>query len=190
METADRPRRRDAAQSRERLLRAAGELFADRGYDQTTARDIGERAGVDPAMIARYFGGKAQLYIAVLHAESGVEPPSDFLDPERLAGLVARATRQGPGPIYQVAVRTYDDPKANDAALTELQRRIVAPVRERLEERGTDHAQLRAEVLTSALIGVFLSRRTGALAALAEAPEQELLVILKELLEGGANPSH
>ena len=55
------PRRRDSAASRDRLLSAAGELFADRGFDRTSAREIGERAGVDPTMIARYFGGKAQL---------------------------------------------------------------------------------------------------------------------------------
>lgn len=59
-------RRRDSARSRQLLLEAAAGLFAERGFDRSTTREIGERAGVDPALIARYFGGKAQLYLAVL----------------------------------------------------------------------------------------------------------------------------
>ncbi|WP_156036082.1 helix-turn-helix domain-containing protein [Blastococcus sp. URHD0036] len=41
-------RRRDATDSRERLLRAAAHVFAERGYEQTTVREIGQRAAVDP----------------------------------------------------------------------------------------------------------------------------------------------
>jgi AcrR family transcriptional regulator len=62
---ADKPgtrRRHDAQASREALLDAATALFEARGYQATTVRDIGERAAVDPALIARYFGGKEGLY--------------------------------------------------------------------------------------------------------------------------------
>ena len=49
------PRKRyDSAASRVALLEAAARLFHGRGYDATTVREIGERAGVDPALIARY----------------------------------------------------------------------------------------------------------------------------------------
>ncbi|MEU3980690.1 TetR family transcriptional regulator [Streptomyces sp. NPDC026672] len=175
-------RRRDAEGSRERLLKAAAELFADRGYDQTTAREIGERAEVDPTMIARYFGGKAQLYIAVLHAERGVDPASDFLDPAHLTYLAEKATHQGPGPIYQVAVGPFGDAAADRAAREELHHRIVDPVRRRLDAQGVQHAQLRAELLTAALIGVFLARGTDTLPALKAAPLHELLPLLNTLV--------
>ena len=42
---------------------------ASRGSSGTTIREIGERAGVDAALIARYFGSKADLYIAAVAAE-------------------------------------------------------------------------------------------------------------------------
>jgi len=67
-------RRRDSARSRQALLDAAATLFSERGFDRTTVREIGERATVDPALIARYFGGKAGLYVETLRAstEAGV----------------------------------------------------------------------------------------------------------------------
>ena len=60
---------RDAQASRRALLEAADALFDERGYDAATVRDIGERAGVDAALIARYFGGKEGLYLATLQQE-------------------------------------------------------------------------------------------------------------------------
>ena len=177
------PRRRDAAASRERLLRAAGTLFAERGYDRTTARDIGELADVDPTMIARYFGGKAQLFIAVLNAESDADRFADLFDPARLAYLIGHVDRQGPGPVTQVAVRPYDDPSAHAAAATELRRRIVAPLRERFEREGDEQAELRAEVLTAAFVGVVLARRAGTLEHLAGADPEDLLPLVRRLLD-------
>ena len=48
------------------LVLAAQDLFGQRGFESTTIRDIGDRAGVDAALIARYFGSKADLYIAAV----------------------------------------------------------------------------------------------------------------------------
>lgn len=182
MATTARKRRYDADESRQRLLRAASELFADRGYDHTTARDIGERAEVDAAMIARYFGSKAQLYIAVLHDERGVDPASDFLDPDHLATLLRKVSHQGPGPIYQIAMGPYADADADQAAREELIHRVVDPVRRRLETEGAPYASLRAELLSAALIGIFICRRAGVLPDLSAASDETLLPLLGELL--------
>jgi AcrR family transcriptional regulator len=57
-------RRPGKSTTRQELLDAARELFAARGTDATT-REIAERAGVDPAMIAHYFGSKGALFDAV-----------------------------------------------------------------------------------------------------------------------------
>ncbi|GAA3753321.1 TetR/AcrR family transcriptional regulator [Streptomyces tremellae] len=176
------PRRRDAAASRERLLTAAGELFGERGYDRTTARDIGERAGVDPSMIARYFGSKAELFIAVLRAESDTDTFADLFDDKRLAGLIGRIDRQGPGPVTQVAVRPYADPAAQAAAAEELDRRIVAPLRDRFSRADEENPALRAELLTAAFVGVALARRAGTLAHLAAADPGTLLPLVRRLL--------
>jgi len=53
--------------TREALLVAAREEFAEKGFAAATVRSIGARAGVDPAMISHYFGGKAGLFREVTH---------------------------------------------------------------------------------------------------------------------------
>jgi AcrR family transcriptional regulator len=63
-----RPRRRDAAATREALLAAGTELFAERGYDGAPVALIAARAGVNKAMINYHFGGKRKLYLAIVGA--------------------------------------------------------------------------------------------------------------------------
>lgn len=51
--------------TRHAIAAAAKELFAANGFERTTVREIGARAGIDPSMIIRYFGGKDALFAAV-----------------------------------------------------------------------------------------------------------------------------
>jgi AcrR family transcriptional regulator len=51
--------------TREAIEAAARELFSLNGFDRTTMRDIGARAGIDPSMIIRYFGSKDLLFARV-----------------------------------------------------------------------------------------------------------------------------
>ncbi len=54
------------ADCRERILEAAGEIFAECGFRGATVRKICERAKVNVAAINYYFGGKEKLYSEVL----------------------------------------------------------------------------------------------------------------------------
>jgi AcrR family transcriptional regulator len=56
--TAARPR---AVQTRERLLAAAGEAFAERGFHATTTRDIAAAAGMSPAAVYVHHESKEEL---------------------------------------------------------------------------------------------------------------------------------
>ncbi|WP_051966536.1 TetR/AcrR family transcriptional regulator [Kitasatospora mediocidica] len=181
-------RRRDSGRSRELLLEAAAELFGERGYDRTTTREIGERAGVDPALIARYYGGKAQLYIAVMRAEQGDTTPADLLAPERLRELLARVAHRGPGPVFRAAALPHDDPVVQDAARAQLHSRLVSPLCEHFTREGLDRPQLRAEVAVAAFVGVVLARNGGAFDELAAAGPEELFELVHDLL-GGTLPN-
>ena len=60
---------------RARLLTAAREVFAEKGYRGATTRDIAERAGVTEPMVFRHFGSKTALF-----EEAAVEPVVAFMD--------------------------------------------------------------------------------------------------------------
>lgn len=52
--------------TRERILAAALEVFAERGFDGARTRDIAERAGANLGLLPYYFGGKLQLWRAAV----------------------------------------------------------------------------------------------------------------------------
>lgn len=82
-DTADRTRRSDGAQTRERLLLSALRLFAEQGYDRTSTREIAQAAQANVGAIAYYFGDKQGLYRAAF-TEVGGNPRDDiarFADP-------------------------------------------------------------------------------------------------------------
>ena len=179
------PRRRDAAATRTALLDAASTLFDERGYERTTVRELAERAGVDAALIPRYFGSKAGLYLAALQAEPAAGP-TDLLDADRLAELLARTRRRGPGPVLAAAAGTHDDPSVQDAAAAALQARVVMPLLRRFTDAGMADAQLRAELATAAFAGIVRGRSAAALPALSAVEDRQLLPLVAALLRGVA----
>ena len=83
-----RGRRPGGADTRASLLDAPRVVFAERGFDGATVRVIADRAGVDPAMVNHWFGGKQSLFVAALNLPAD---PATILgeavpgDPEHLA---------------------------------------------------------------------------------------------------------
>lgn len=64
--TSTTPRTRDADRSREAILDAAEQLFAERGFDRVTLADIGAAASLSRGAPRYFFGAKEELYAAVL----------------------------------------------------------------------------------------------------------------------------
>ncbi len=58
-------RARDAERTREAILEAATEEFAERGYAGARVDGIANRAGANKQLVYRYFGTKAELYRTV-----------------------------------------------------------------------------------------------------------------------------
>ena len=169
---APAPRRpRDAAATRRDLLTAAQQLFGQKGYERTTIREIGQAAGADPALIARYFGSKADLYLAAVAADR-LDDDEGPTDPDRADAPVAdlaeaalvvlrRTAAHGPGPVLQALVRDDASPEIRAAAAARLVRRMVEPLTAQYAAAGADRPALRAQVAVAAVLGTSLGRALG-----------------------------
>jgi AcrR family transcriptional regulator len=57
--------RRDGQETRQRLLEAASEIFAERGYHEARVSDICEAANAASGAVNYHFGSKERLYVEV-----------------------------------------------------------------------------------------------------------------------------
>jgi len=186
------PRRRDAVATRSALLVAARELFDSHGFRGTTVRMIGERAGVDQALIARYFGGKAELYQAVL-ADAGAQPEvaaDDAPPPPRRSTrevvdlLLERVDQHGVGPVLRALTAPDLEPGTREALMGRLRERVITPLARALEDEGAGDPTLRAELIVAMLIGVMTTRANASMPRVAAADRRELAELIERMLAG------
>jgi AcrR family transcriptional regulator len=91
-------RRRDAVRTRREILEVATREFADQGYAGARVDEIAARTRTTKRMIYYYFGGKEQLYVAVLEAAYATiraaegEVDVDHLDPRAAIRRLAELT--------------------------------------------------------------------------------------------------
>lgn len=109
---------------RQRLVEAAGQVFAEKGFDRATGKEICERAHTNTAAVNYYFGGMEGLYKAVVW-----EAHNRFVTFEAASAAIAgkgdaKARLEA---ILNLAVRTISGPEFSSWALRVLGREIVAP---------------------------------------------------------------
>ncbi|GAA1330038.1 TetR/AcrR family transcriptional regulator [Pseudonocardia xinjiangensis] len=171
----DPPRRRDRAATHAALLEAAQRRFASEGYDAVSVRDVAADAGVDAALVFRYFGSKAGLFRA---ATSPLPAPADLADgsAEALPGRLLRAVVPDAGqPVGEEQLLALLRSSGHAEARAQLHRQMcdgyVAALAELAEEPGRD---LRAELVGALLLGISLQRSVVGTPALAAASAAEI----------------
>jgi AcrR family transcriptional regulator len=65
--------------TRDKILESAVKLFAEKGFTGTTTKEIAEKAGVNEALVFRYFSTKRALYHAIIERKIKGEPESESL---------------------------------------------------------------------------------------------------------------
>jgi AcrR family transcriptional regulator len=181
------PRRRDAARTRQLLLDRARVRFIRDGYAATTVRDIADDAGVNVALINRYFTSKEGLFEACLDtAATSISKEVGELTPEELAGRIVRrilgkAEHGGLQDSYLMLLRTTGDERIDAmrrAILTAASRKLTAAWGPHPDEATL----LRAQVVLAAAIGIALLKTSVGLAPLASADEQALTGPVTDLI--------
>ncbi|MEV6346248.1 helix-turn-helix domain-containing protein [Actinoplanes sp. NPDC051851] len=187
------PRRRDAARTRQLLLDVASRRFATIGYSATTVREIADEAGVNVALINRYFVSKEGLYEAALQAgfaglrEAAGEDVTPRTVPETIAGMIAwQTTVEGPDRGLLLLLRPAGDEKTDRIRLRYLGLfgQKLGTAAERL---GSRPDVLRAQIALAVSIGITLLR-TSALEPLASATAEDLAGPVRDILSALMRP--
>jgi AcrR family transcriptional regulator len=180
-------RRRDAAKTRALLLDTARRRFALDGYSSTTLRDIADEAGVNVALIARYFESKEGLFEACLTAtvdelrrETGEVPLSEIH--RVIAEQATRLDVEGPPSRLMLLLRSSGDEGAE-----EIRRGVLRLSAERLAiaagwRPGNDDLLLRAQMVLAASLGIVLLRSVGTMEPLQSADSDALAGPLRDLV--------
>lgn len=175
-------RPRDAAKTRQTLLAAARRRFAEDGYAATTVRDIADEAGVNVALINRYFSSKEGLFEACLHAAGDdLRRTAGDVPLERVGEMIARqVTGQAGGALPSELVlllRSSGDEKADQIRIGMLRassERLAALAGWTPDHPRADELLLRAQVVLATAVGVSVLRSMTRLEPLALAAEEDL----------------
>ena len=181
-------RSRNADRTRADLLAAARRRFGAEGYERTTIRAIAADAGVDAALVSRYFGGKQELFAAVADLR---------LDLPDLTGVP-------PGQLGRVlldrffAVWEDDDTflallrvaMTNDGVTQTLRQVFATQVAPALSAAVPDHPHERAGLVGAFIIGLAATRYALSVPNLAGLDRDQLTAwaapVLEQILTGPA----
>ncbi|MFI7099634.1 TetR/AcrR family transcriptional regulator [Streptomyces sp. NPDC050161] len=170
-----RAREHGAASTRTALIEAAAGRFGRYGYDGASVRDIARDAGVDAALVYRYFGSKDALFQLVSTNITLFDPLLEIPLEEVPAWICAFVTRgpkddEVPHPVLSV-LRSSSRGEALDRFRDEVTEVFTERFAARLE--GPD-ARLRAELLAAWMLGTSLLCKAFRTPALDNAPEATL----------------
>ena len=174
--TGRRPGKQD---TREEILAAAKEAFAERGYDGASIRLIAAGAGVDPALVHHYFGTKDQLFLAAMQAP---------IDPAEILPRILTGDRDHIGErLVRTLLSVWDSPAGGPAAaivrsavsnetMAKILREFVVNriLRRAAKQLDLDPAEapLRGTLLATQLSGLIMVRYIIKIEPLASAPPE------------------
>jgi AcrR family transcriptional regulator len=186
------PRPRNAAATREAILKSARRAFARAGYDGAGVREIAAGAGVTAMLVNRYFGSKEKLF-AEVSADTMRDPvilTADNLAAPDLAKALTRAlvkvTTPGETPLdgFLILLHSASSPKAAEIGREWIRRGHQATLEGAVQ--GPLAAE-RAGVFLALVAGLQVMRQMMEIPALAKAEpmalEQILIPIVRSLIE-------
>jgi AcrR family transcriptional regulator len=180
--TGRRPGNQD---TREAILAAARDAFADKGFDGASIRQIATSAGVDPALVHHYFGSKDQLFIATLQIPID---PGEII-PKALAGdrdhvgerLIRAFLAAWDSPAGVVAAALMRSALSNDQMARLLREFVVNRILRRATQGlGVDPAEapLRGNLVATQIAGLAIVRYLIKIEPMASLPSEAVVAAI------------
>ncbi|WP_069813942.1 TetR/AcrR family transcriptional regulator [Streptomyces sp. TP-A0874] len=180
---------REGPGARERILLAAREEFAARGYDKTSVRGIGRTARVDPALVHHYFGSKEQVFAAAI--ELSFEPAAQVAD------LVSQSPEHAGERLARLFLGVWENPATkapllavlrsavtHEAAAAVLREVVLRTVLERVATNlDVPNPKLRAELAGAQMVGIAMLRYVIEVEPLATADASEIVELVAPNLQ-------
>lgn len=122
----------DRQKTQLQLLEAAGQEFAEKGFDRTTAKEICERAGINTAAVNYYFGGIEGLHAAVLEEARNRLFSADAISAAVAGKSDAKAKLEA---VLNVVAEALTGPLSSSWVFAVLGRELVSPSPSMLETK-------------------------------------------------------
>ncbi len=155
-------------ETRERILRAAARLIAEKGYARTTTRVIAETAGVNEVTLFRHFGSKRNLLSALIQDRSVLPNLTDLIanqltgeyhqDLTLFASVFLNALLQRQDALRLILCEANELPEIRDV-VAQIPKQLRTVLTEYLKKK-IDEGLLRnldPELIAQAFLGMFFS---------------------------------
>jgi AcrR family transcriptional regulator len=189
-------RRPGPTSTRALILSAAAECFAADGYDATSMRRVAATAGVDPALVRRFFGGKERLFSEMAAA---------LIVPERVLASVSEGEPEAagerllryflsllgdvscPGPFFGLIRSAVTSEHAAGLLRRLLAEQVLGKLAALLRSQT---AELGAALAASQLVGLAIARYAVRLDPLATADIDDLVCWVGPVIQSYLTGSH
>lgn len=173
-------KRRNASETKARIIKSAQQLFAAHGYAQAGIREIATHAGVAVSLVPQHFGSKAELFEAALTeamaASTALEGPREQLG-RKLVDLVVNG---GDMRLPAMVVLSTGDPDAREITARVTRERIITGLAERL---GPPDARDRAMELTMLSTGFLIYARQLPVGEVSERTRNRFAQLLQAIID-------
>ncbi|WP_394361691.1 TetR family transcriptional regulator [Amycolatopsis sp. SB7-3] len=179
---------RTGAESKQRILRVARELFHEHGYGGTTVRMIATAAEVDPAMVFYFFGTKQGLFSAAIEISGDVPPAVEALFDGGLDGIGERLVRtlvenldkSDRTPLMMLTRSAPTDSRAEALLREFIDREITGRLAALLD---TPDAAVRAGMVNVQILGLAVARYIMRIEPIASSSVDELVATFGPLVQ-------
>lgn len=178
-------RQKSSAITRQAMLDAARRRFLQESYENVGLRDVARDAGVDVALVGRYFGSKEELFREVLgvgHDQEIVPPGIPASDiPGHLAELFMQQGEDGNEQVERLLIilRSASSPSASKIVRDALSNDVLQPLAGKL---GGARPELRASTSMAVWMGMTIMRTVMSVEPLCAA-DHEVEQRIKALFE-------
>jgi AcrR family transcriptional regulator len=180
-------RRPGQTQTREDILVAARNQFAERGYGGATIRGIAAEAGVNPALVHHFFGSKDQVFVAALNlpfnpsvlVDTLLDGPRDRIG-ERILRLFLGLWSQPEtrAPFLALLRSVASNPEVAAPLRTFMETAVLAKVAAAL-----DLPALRLTAAAAQMMGLAMVRYVLAAEPMASASDDEVIEVIAPVIQ-------